>query len=58
MELHTTMFDGEFHPVEGEENAETAVEVVDERTNRILNRRNGEVYQTIINVLSEDGSTN
>lgn len=54
---YVTMFDGEFHPVEGQENATTAVEVVDERTNRILNARDGEVYQTIINVLSEDGNT-
>ena len=54
---YTTMFDGAFHPVEGQENAETAVEVVDERTNRILNARNGEVYQVIMNVLSEDGNT-
>ena len=54
---YVTMFDGEFHPVEGQENATTAVEVVDERTNRILNARNGEVYQVIINVLSEDGNT-
>ena len=54
---YATMFDGEFHPVEGQENATTAVVVVDERTNRILNARNGEVYQVIINVLSEDGNT-
>ena len=40
---YVTMFDGEFRPVEGQENSETAVEVVDDRTNRILNRRNGEV---------------
>jgi len=54
---YVTMFDGEFRPVEGQENAETAVEVIDERTNRILNARDGEVYQVIINVLSEDGNT-
>ncbi len=54
---YTTMFDGAFHPVEGQEDATTAVEVVDERTNRILNARGGEVYQVIINVLSEDGNT-
>ena len=54
---YTTLFDGVFRPVEGQENAETAVEVVDERTNRILNARDGEVYQVIINVLSEDGNT-
>ncbi len=54
---YVTMFDGEFRPVEGQENAETAVEVVDDRTNRILNARNGDVYQVIVNVLSEDGNT-
>ena len=54
---YVTMFDGEFHPVEGQENATTAVEVMDEHTNHIYNARNGEVYQTIINVLSEDGNT-
>ena len=54
---YVTMFDGEFRPVEGQENAETAVEVIDERTNHILNARGGEVYQVIVNVLSEDGNT-
>ena len=55
---YTTMFDGEFSPVEGGgEGATTAVEVVDEYTNRILNARDGEVYQVIVNVLSEDGNT-
>ena len=54
---YVTLFDGEFRPVEGQENATTAVEVVDERTTRILNARNGQVYQVILNVLSEDGKT-
>ncbi len=54
---YVTMFDGEFHPVEGQESATTAVEVVDQYTNRIINARNGEPYQVIINVLSEDGNT-
>jgi hypothetical protein len=53
---YVTLFDGEFRPVEGQENAETAVEVVDERTNKISNKRDGRVYQVIINVLSEDGN--
>ncbi len=54
---YVTMFDGVFRPVEGQEGASTAVEVVDERTNHILNQRDGEVYQVIVNVLSEDGQT-
>lgn len=53
---YATLFDGVFRPVEGQENAETAVEVVDDRTNHIYNRRDGEVYQVIVNVLSEDGN--
>jgi hypothetical protein len=54
---YTTLFDGVFRPVEGQENAETAVEVIDERSTRIYNKRNGRVTQVIINTLSEDGST-
>ena len=54
---YVTMFDGVFRPVEGREDAESAVEVIDDRTNHILNARGGEVYQVIVNVLSEDGNT-
>jgi hypothetical protein len=54
---YVTMFDGVFRPVDGQEGNETAVEVVDEQTNKISNRRNGRVYQVIINVLSADGKT-
>lgn len=54
---YVTMFDGEFRAVEGQEGAETAVEIVDEYTNKISNMRNGEVSQVIMNVLSEDGNT-
>jgi hypothetical protein len=43
--------------VEGQENAETAVEIIDERSTRIYNKRNGRVTQVIINTLSEDGNT-
>ncbi len=53
---YTTLFDGAFRTVEGQENSETAVEVVDERTTRITNRRNGRVSQVIINTLSDDGN--
>ena len=54
---YVTLFDGVFRPVEGQENSETAVEIIDERTTRISNARNGRVYQVIINTLSEDGNT-
>jgi hypothetical protein len=54
---YVTEFDGVFRPVEGQENAETAVEIIDERSTRIYNQRNGRVTQVIINTLSEDGNT-
>ena len=54
---YVTLFDGVFRAVEGQENAETAVEVVNERSTRILNSRGGRVSQVIINTLSEDGNT-
>ena len=54
---YATMFDGEFLAVTGQENSETAVEIVNELTTRISNRRDGRVYQVIINTLSEDGSS-
>lgn len=54
---YVTLFDGEFREVTGRPGVETAVEIVDERTNRIISRREGQVTQVIINVLSEDGNT-
>ncbi len=54
---YVTMFDGVFRSVTGQEGSETAVVIVDDRINRILNKRNGRVSQVILNVLSEDGST-
>ena len=53
---YVTLFDGEFREVTGRDGVETAVEVVDEWTNRITTRRDGRVTQVIINVLSEDGN--
>ncbi|WP_420633211.1 class A beta-lactamase [Candidatus Palauibacter sp.] len=53
---YDTMFDGAFRPVTGREGVETAVEAVDQYTNRITSRRDGRVTQVIINVLSEDGN--
>lgn len=54
---YVTLFDGVFRPVSGQDGAETAVEVVDDRTTRISNARDGRVYQVILNTLSEDGNT-
>jgi uncharacterized protein with von Willebrand factor type A (vWA) domain len=51
------MFDGEVLPVTGQQSSETAVEVVNDRVTRISNRRDGRVYQVIINTLSEDGNS-
>lgn len=54
---YVTFFDGKYRPVTGDSGTEeSAVEVVDERTNKIYNRT-GERVNTIINVLSEDGNT-
>ena len=53
---YVTLFDGVFRPVFGRPGSETAVAVVDNRTNRIASRRDGQVTQVIINVLSADGS--
>ena len=54
---YVTLFDGEFRAVDGQEGSETAVEVIDDRSTRIINRRNGRVTQVIINTLSDDGNT-
>ena len=54
---YVTLFDGVFRPVAGQESAETAVETINEKTTRISNARNGQVYQVIINTLLEDGDT-
>ena len=54
---YVTLFDGAFRPVSGRANAETAVEIVDERTTKITNKSDGRVTQIIMNVLSENGNT-
>ncbi|HSF15895.1 MAG TPA: hypothetical protein VLK65_10125 [Vicinamibacteria bacterium] len=54
---YVTMFDGVYRPVSGDTSTEeTAVEVIDERTNKIMNKT-GDRVSIIINVLSEDGNT-
>ena len=53
---YVTMFDGKFRPVTGQEGAETAVEVINEKSTRITNKRNGVVYQVVINTLSDDNN--
>ena len=54
---YVTMFDGVFRPVTGQNNAETAVEVINAKSTRILNKRDGVVYQVVINTLSDDNNT-
>jgi hypothetical protein len=36
---------------------ETAVEIINEKSTRIYNKRNGAVYQVVINTLSDDNNT-
>ena len=54
---YVTLFDGQFRPVEGQKGSETAVEIINEKSTRILNKRDGVVYQVVINTLSEDNNT-
>jgi hypothetical protein len=54
---YVTMFDGKYRPMSGDTTTEeTAVEVVDARTNKIMNKT-GDRVNVILNVLSEDGNT-
>jgi hypothetical protein len=56
---YVTMFDGVFRPVTGQKGAETAVELIDGKAKsiRILNKRDGVLYQVVINTLSDDNNT-
>jgi hypothetical protein len=53
---YVTLFDGTFRPVTGQQNSETAVEVIDAKSTRIYNKRDGVVYQVVINTLNEDNT--
>jgi hypothetical protein len=56
---YVTFFDGTFRPVTGQPGSETAVELINgsAKSIRILNKRDGVVYQVVINTLSEDNNT-
>jgi len=56
---YETLFDGKFRPVKGQPGSETAVELINgsAKSIRILNKRDGLVYQVVINTLSEDNMT-
>ena len=53
---YDTLFDGKFRPVAGQKNSETAVEIINDKSIRIYNKRDGVVYQVVINTLSDDDS--
>ncbi len=54
---YVTLFDGVFQPVTGQQGAETAVEIINDKSIRITNKRNGVVNQVVINTLSADNNT-
>ena len=56
---YVTLFDGVFRPVTGQKGSETAVELINgsAKSIRIYNKRDGVVYQVVINTLSEDNNT-
>ncbi|MEP6783210.1 MAG: hypothetical protein ABI983_06040, partial [Acidobacteriota bacterium] len=54
---YTTMFDGKFAPVAGQPGSETAVEIINPKSIRIYNKRDGVVNQVVINTLSDDNNT-
>ena len=54
---YVTLFDGVYRPVTGQQGAETAVEIIDPKSIRIYNKRNGVLNQVVINTLSEDNNT-
>jgi hypothetical protein len=54
---YVTMFDGQFRPVAGQPGSETAVEIINPKSIRIYNKRDGVVNQVVINTLSDDNNT-
>ena len=54
---YVTMFDGVYRPVQGQDGAETAVEIINPKSIRIYNKRNGVLQQVVINTLSDDNNT-
>ena len=55
---YVTLFDGKFRPVTGQPGSETAVELIDgsAKSIRIYNKRDGVVYQVVINTLTDDNT--
>ena len=54
---YVTLFDGVFRPVTGQQGAETAVEIINPKSIRIYNKRDGVLTQVVINTLSDDNNT-
>ena len=54
---YVTLFDGQFRPVTGQPGSETAVEIINPKSIRIYNKRDGVVNQVVINTLSDDNNT-
>ncbi|MEO8679873.1 MAG: hypothetical protein ABI665_12545 [Vicinamibacterales bacterium] len=54
---YVTLFDGVFRPVTGQPGSETAVEIINPKSIRIYNKRDGVVNQVVINTLSDDLNT-
>jgi hypothetical protein len=54
---YITLFDGQYRQVTNQKGAETAVEIIDPKSIRIYNKRNGVLNQVVINTLSEDNNT-
>ncbi len=54
---YVTLFDGVYRPVTGQPGAETAVEIVNAKSIRIYNKRDGVLNQVVINTLSDDNNT-
>ena len=54
---YVTLFDGVYRAVQGQEGAETAVEIINPKSIRIHNKRNGVLQQVVINTLSDDNNT-
>ena len=54
---YVTLFDGVYRAVTGQQGAETAVEVINAKSIRIYNKRDGVLNQIVINTLSDDNNT-
>ena len=54
---YVTLFDGVYRPVTGQKGAETAVEIINSKSIRIYNKRDGVLNQIVINTLSDDNNT-